>query len=117
MGYLPTFLYRCRYILMCCCCRDLLLQIKRAFRTLRTRAHPDKGGDADEFHRLVTAYNVLSDTDKVNTAGTVRVSILYSRVHAVLSCHYCIVVSLAAFTRQYLTSNQVHFQGTAGACC
>jgi curved DNA-binding protein CbpA len=42
-------------------------QIKRAFRTLRTRAHPDKGGDADEFHRLVTAYNVLSDKDKVRS--------------------------------------------------
>lgn len=45
----------------------MCLQIKRAFRTLRTRAHPDKGGDADEFHRLVTAYNVLSDEDKVRS--------------------------------------------------
>jgi DnaJ-class molecular chaperone len=27
--------------------------------------HPDKGGDADEFKKIQTAYDVLSDSDKV----------------------------------------------------
>ena len=44
------------------------MQIKRAFRTLRTRAHPDKGGDPEEFHRLVEAYNVLFDPIKVSVS-------------------------------------------------
>jgi DnaJ-class molecular chaperone len=41
------------------------LQVKRAFRTLRTRAHPDKGGDAEQFNALVKAHAVLSDPEKV----------------------------------------------------
>eukprot|EP00775_Hariotina_reticulata_P002103 gene2103-2422_t len=39
-------------------------EIKRAYRTARTKAHPDKGGDAAIFHRLTEAYNVLSDPTK-----------------------------------------------------
>jgi hypothetical protein len=41
------------------------LQIKRVFRTLRTKAHPDKGGDAETFNALVKAHTVLSDPEKV----------------------------------------------------
>lgn len=41
------------------------MQIKRAYRTLRTKAHPDKGGDTEAFNVLTQAYNVLSDPDKV----------------------------------------------------
>jgi DnaJ-class molecular chaperone len=43
------------------------LQVKRAFRTLRTKAHPDKGGDAEQFNALVKAHAVLSDPEKVGT--------------------------------------------------
>ncbi|KAF6265797.1 hypothetical protein COO60DRAFT_762517 [Scenedesmus sp. NREL 46B-D3] len=39
-------------------------EVKRAFRTLRTKAHPDKGGDAERFSALVKAHTVLSDPDK-----------------------------------------------------
>ena len=39
-------------------------QIKRAYRNLATKAHPDKGGDPDAFRALVQAYEVLSDEGK-----------------------------------------------------
>ncbi|WIA11729.1 hypothetical protein OEZ85_011824 [Tetradesmus obliquus] len=39
-------------------------EVKRAFRTLRTKAHPDKGGDAEQFNALVKAHSVLSDPEK-----------------------------------------------------
>jgi hypothetical protein len=64
-------------------------QIRRAFKTLRTAAHPDKGGDADAFHRLVTAYNVLSDPDKVRQpTATLILAWRDSPMHAVglISC-------------------------------
>lgn len=41
------------------------LQIRRAFRNLVTRAHPDKGGDAARFRLIQQAYEVLSDPNKV----------------------------------------------------
>jgi len=36
-------------------------ELKIAFRQLALQAHPDKGGDADTFHELQMAYNVLED--------------------------------------------------------
>ena len=39
-------------------------QIRRAYRNLITKAHPDKGGDAKTFALIQRAYDVLSDTDK-----------------------------------------------------
>ncbi len=40
--------------------------MKRAYRTLATRLHPDKaGGDPQKFKLLHSAYEVLSDTSKV----------------------------------------------------
>lgn len=39
-------------------------QIKRAFRTLVTREHPDKGGDPARFRTIQQAYEVLSDQKK-----------------------------------------------------
>jgi hypothetical protein len=41
--------------------------VKRAYRTLRTKAHPDKGGDAAHFTSLTKAYEVLSDPAKVSS--------------------------------------------------
>lgn len=35
--------------------------VKRAYRRLARRLHPDAGGDAEEFHRVRTAYEVLGD--------------------------------------------------------
>jgi curved DNA-binding protein CbpA len=36
-------------------------EIKRAYRVKAKRAHPDSGGNSDEFTRLGRAYRVLSD--------------------------------------------------------
>lgn len=38
--------------------------IKRAYRTKAMKTHPDKGGDAEEFKKLTSAYEVLSDPEK-----------------------------------------------------
>lgn len=35
--------------------------IKRAYRKRAQKAHPDRGGDAEKFHQITRAYNVLYD--------------------------------------------------------
>ncbi|GIL48595.1 hypothetical protein Vafri_5076 [Volvox africanus] len=39
-------------------------EIRRTYRNLLTRAHPDKGGDPERFRRIQAAYDVLSDPAK-----------------------------------------------------
>lgn len=39
-------------------------EIKKAWRTLALKEHPDKGGDPEKFKKIQSAYEVLSDTDK-----------------------------------------------------
>jgi len=39
-------------------------EIKTAYRRLAARLHPDRGGDAADFQKIVEAYNVLSDPDE-----------------------------------------------------
>ncbi len=39
-------------------------EIKKAFRTLAHKHHPDKGGDAEKFKEINEAYGVLSDDKK-----------------------------------------------------
>jgi len=39
-------------------------EVKLAFRQLALRQHPDKGGDADKFHELQMAFNVLEIQDR-----------------------------------------------------
>jgi curved DNA-binding protein CbpA len=41
-------------------------QVRRAYRTLRTRAHPDKGGDPALFVAVTRAYEVLGDASKAS---------------------------------------------------
>lgn len=43
------------------------MQIRRAYRNLVTREHPDKGGDAEKFRLIQQAYEVLSDVNKANS--------------------------------------------------
>lgn len=38
--------------------------IKRAYRKLASKHHPDRGGDADQFKQIQEAYDVLSDPQK-----------------------------------------------------
>ncbi len=40
------------------------LEIRRAYRNLITREHPDKGGDADRFTLIQRAYDVLGNDSK-----------------------------------------------------
>jgi DnaJ family protein A protein 2 len=41
--------------------------IKKAYRKLAMKHHPDKGGDPDIFKQIQHAYDVLSDSDKKRT--------------------------------------------------
>jgi len=39
-------------------------EIKKAFRKLALKHHPDRGGDKDKFQELQNAYEVLTDKEK-----------------------------------------------------
>jgi len=41
------------------------LQIRRSFRNLASKEHPDKGGDPERFRLVQQAYEVLSNAQKV----------------------------------------------------
>ena len=39
-------------------------QIKKAYRKLAIKHHPDKGGDPEKFKEITNAYETLSDREK-----------------------------------------------------
>lgn len=39
-------------------------EIKRAYKTLTLKHHPDRGGDQERFKQVVHAYEILRDSDK-----------------------------------------------------
>jgi DnaJ-class molecular chaperone len=39
-------------------------EVKKAYRKLAMKHHPDKGGDPEQFKKIQGAYDVLSDSDK-----------------------------------------------------
>jgi len=39
-------------------------EIKKAYRTLAMKHHPDRGGDQEQFKRVTQAYDTLSNSDK-----------------------------------------------------
>jgi len=47
-------------------------EIKRAYRSLASKHHPDKGGDTATFQKIQEAYSTLSDEKKKNEYDFVR---------------------------------------------
>jgi len=61
-------------------------EIKEAFRKAVKKCHPDNGGDAQEFHRVQSAYVILSNPEKrsfYNKTGCVKES--KSETHAIVA--------------------------------
>lgn len=70
-----VFLGPTRSCVQTCSRQTWASQIRRAFRNLVTRAHPDKGGDAEQFRLIQQAYEVLSDPAKVGDSLGRRASL------------------------------------------
>ena len=53
-------------------------EIKKAFRKLALKKHPDKGGDVEEFKKIQAAYEVLGDEEKRSKYDQYGFCLLYT---------------------------------------
>ena len=68
------------------------VEIRRAYRNLVTKTHPDRGGDPVAFKRIQQAYEVLSNKEKVGCLAPLsrntwieHASMLYA------ACLFCVM--------------------------
>ena len=57
-------------------------EIKKAFRKLALKHHPDKGGDESKFKEITEAYSVLADLEDGRLDWTQPARVLWNRVRA-----------------------------------
>ena len=50
-------------------------EIKKAYRALAKKHHPDKGGDSEAFDLISRAYTILSDENKRQLYDKAKVNI------------------------------------------
>ena len=68
-------------------------EIKKAYRKLSLRHHPDRGGNAEEFKKINEAYSTLGDKTKRQQYNMQRsnpyssASIIVFRDHLTISSH------------------------------
>ena len=56
------------------------VKLKRHYRKLSLKHHPDRGGDAEEFKKINEAYSTLGDTEKKTCMICKRIILLWVEV-------------------------------------
>ena len=98
-------------------------EIKKAYKTMAMKLHPDRGGDACEFKELENAYRILSNDDSRTrydlTGETERVKSLEDKAVEVLSQLFNEVIqrgdfdgNIIANIRGVCVSNKINLEDT-----